>query len=526
MNLTGHRMRFLNSYFKYFLVLLAGQFFSPASAHAITLSGVYLGTCERDIGVIVNVDENKIQLLTLSGIIKSISRFDIIYLAEYPLGNIPIRTVQNPNAKVVTIVNTLLDSDSRELVRGWPIEFSKQSVLFLTTDGDELIISREAINSVEQQAQDMAITLKNATTKIFNYRYPALFRHCETSRKYRSTDNDIFPQQLIGNPLLIKSHLDQLMHGHKLMGNYVANQSFYPIPTIYNNDTQIGIWYNINSRHGASSSRNNSIIPYIISDYSEGPFQFQRRIITGSYIMPYSTHEEPQTLFSYELKADYFHFSGMFDFSTILIGKNYPWKKSELDPHDDRVTEYFHLAAGFDFGGFSSEVALVNYSIGVRNEEYFANDTAFMYRYRLAFKNHIFESDLYFGLGKNRRQDDSNQTAEDDANTNGKEDNTLELTRFNFAINYLDNYRPYYSLIYRKYDYERKNDHAGNGGFSHESTSFTNFFALDYQFTNDITITVYTSEEDNQIIYNSDRGGIGNDRTRHFKYGSSVRLTF
>lgn len=521
-------LRCLSFFSKSAIALLVMLSIGTSNVYGITLNGVYFGTCEREIGVIVNVDESHIQLLTLPGIIKRISRFDIIYLAEYPLGNIPIHSVQNTEAKPVTIINTLVNFKPRELVRGWPIDFSDQSILFLTTDGDEIVISRDDIYSVENAEGSKQIDLTNATKATFYYYYPALFNHCQADRAGLMEDtanNEVYPQQLIGNALLIKSSLDHLMVGHKLINDYKRNQKFYAMPIIYTNDTHIGVWYNYNSRHGASDSRNNSAIPFIISDLSDGPFGFQRRITTGSWLMPYSVHEEPQTLFSYALKADYFHFSVMFDPSVILTGSNFLWKKNELDVYDDRIMEIFHLNFGFDFNRFAMEVALPVYTIGVRNNEHFANDSSAMFRYGLMYRNQFVESSLHFGTGKSNTKEEE-QTNQDEANTKGDIHNKLTTARLNFAVNYLKKLRPTYSLIYRKYVVHRDPDVEDFGAFDYQSSSLTNFISLDYKFDIDITVSGYISNEYNRLVY--DRGVLGTASLskNYYKMGGSIMLTF
>ncbi len=504
-----------------------------AAVDAITLNGVYFGTCDRELGVIINVDAADIQLLTLQGVIKTVSRFDIIYLAEYPLGNIPIHSVQNVDAKPVTLVYTLSDFVARELVRGWPIDFSDQSILFLTSDGDELVIAREDIEAVTTVEDVAPVVMKNAARANYYFHYPALFKHCQAERD-RATkpddDNDVYPQQLIGNPLLIKSSLDQLMAGHQLISAYKRNEKFYAVPIIYGNDTSIGLWYNFNSRHGASGARNNSVIPFIISDSSDGPFGFQRRIVTGSDFMPYSVHEEPQTLFSYALKADYFHFSVMFDPSAILTGANYLWKKKELDSHDDRMMEAFHLTGGFDWGRYALELALPSYIIGVRDGDFFANDSNAMFRYGVSYRNHWVDSSLYYGRGSNSTKDTERDSRasdnSDEANTHGDTRNRLTTARCNVALNYLTRWRPMVSLIYRVYEFHRDPDPDGYGAFDYRSLSLTPVATLGYKYTRDITLSGYVAAEHNHRHYDDPTQAPGSDKATHFKAGGAIMLTF
>lgn len=519
-------------FFWAFLLIL----FGAGTGYGITLNGIYFGTCEREIGTIVHVDEKEIQLLTLPGDIKTISRFDIVYLAEYPLGNIPIQQVNNADATGVIRINTLSKFEPIELVRGWPINFSNRSILFLTTDGDELVVSRSHIYSIDQLKDLKRVELKNAKQVEYQFRYPALFKYCqdqEDDANESKTANEVFPQQLIGNPLLIKSQLDQLMDGYKGIEDYDRNEKFYAVPNIYTNDTQIGLWYNIHSRHGSTGSRTNNLIPFIINDYSGGPFGFQRRIITGSYLVPYSVHEEPQTLFSYALKADYFHFSVMFDPSLILLGPNYMPKVDDLKTHDDRMFETFHLAAGFDLGGFAVEAAIPVYLFGIRNEQYYASGGATGTRIHLSYQNQFFNAGLYYGRGEVSKDavedtDDNGQavSTNETTGTNAADWNRLTMGRFNLSLDYLDDFRPYYSLIYKYLKYHRMPDALNFGEFEYENTMLTNFLAMDYKLPNDIVLTVYLSYEMNDMIYDSQENGPGAAKTNYMKGGGAIRLVF
>ena len=67
------------------LFLLALGTLLPLGVQAVNISSIYFSSCMRENGVIINVDENQIQLLTQEGRIFEIPRYEIIYMAYYPL---------------------------------------------------------------------------------------------------------------------------------------------------------------------------------------------------------------------------------------------------------------------------------------------------------------------------------------------------------------------------------------------------------------------------------------------------------
>ena len=532
----------LNFYSKFdkflkLILIFFGIFCAIEDGYALSLNGIYFGTCQRDVGVILKVNEEQIQFLTLEGKIKHISRFDIIYLADYPIGIIPIQKIINANETEVFKIKTLYNNQSSDLVQGWPVGFSEANVLFFTTEGDELVIERDQIFSLEGITPPKTIEFKHDRKVNFIFEHPAIFSHCNHKENQTSSNNfaKIYPQQLLGDPLLIKKTLDFLMDGRKEIVGYNRDQVFYAVPYIFHNDTTIGLWYNVGSRHGANDRRSNNLVPMLISEVSEGPFSFQRVIVTGVAPMPFSIHEEPQTQFIYHLKAAYFHFSVFFDPSTILLGSNYQWKKDDFETQDDRLAETLHINAGFDFGPFVTEIAIVGMYAGVRNEELFATPELGGLRFGLAYQNRFFKSQLYYmdGLNIQKEIDPSSDTSKSSAivgepvvGEGAAFKTSLRHYRLNIEIDYLKSFRPQYSLIYRKYFFDREPDLLDLGEFQYSSESITNALYITYELINDISLRGYISIEAVSREYESQGRDSESSSKMYQKMGASLALTF
>ena len=70
---------------KSFFLLVFGLVL-PLGLSAVNISSVYFSSCNRENGVIIHVDENRVQMLGLDGAILDIPRYEIIYMSYYPLG--------------------------------------------------------------------------------------------------------------------------------------------------------------------------------------------------------------------------------------------------------------------------------------------------------------------------------------------------------------------------------------------------------------------------------------------------------
>lgn len=323
---------------------------------AINLHALYTASCQREVGIILDVTPRQVFLLNLAGEITPVERYEIIYFATYPLDIVPMSEVKNPSLVPLVEIKTLRQNEMKTLVRGWPVDFSKDKIAFLSLRGSELVIDRSSIWSVEYDREGTSAHFTTRPSNNYEFIHPYAFANCPTSKGPDRRTVKIAPQQLLSDPVAIKRELDRLSLGHKEVRQYERDQQFFPVPEIYGNETSLGIWLSSPSRYGASGNRKNNFTPLLVNDMSGGPFGFQSRFLTGAAPMPFSIHEEVQTLAYYRMKADYFHFQGMVDPSLLLVGSRYSWQSADLDSTDVRANDTAFLEFGFDYGRWAVEI--------------------------------------------------------------------------------------------------------------------------------------------------------------------------
>ena len=529
----------LSSFYNYCLIaifLLGGISFFPATSQAITLNALYFGDCQREVGVILHVGKQQLQLLTLKGTIQSIPRFSIIYLAEYPLSETPIQQINNADQVPLMRVETLFQNEIVELLRGWPIEFSTKSIAFLTTEGKEALVDVQEIWSVSTVVSSKNLHLNPASNSDniwFEHPYP--FQYCNAeSVEERSNARILYPQQLFGEPLLIKEKLDILQNGYKRVKEYEQDQRFYGVPYVYQNKITLGAWLNFGSRYGASRSRENSFFPSLVSGLAEDVFGFQRQIITGSAPMPYSLHEEPQTQLWYHAKASYAHFSLMYDPSRLLIGpETYKWSKQEMASHDDRITEISHFGLGLNYKFYSIDLSAPSLQYAIRSGDHFFRNRMESTRVGLQFHNRFLKTQFYLITAKDEKPPvvitDSDSEAVEEEIRKKDEKEAAFLTKLNtYRLNTTffgwQNVRSSTSLIYRKLDF-RKDPLQGKGQFTYNSTSTTVASYIDMKLKSDLELSFYLAIE----LHNSKYGILALDKEKSsnfVKLGSKIALEF
>ncbi len=410
-----------NLFFSLTVIVLAGLW--PASARAINLHALYTASCQREVGIMLNVTPRQVFLLNLTGKIVPVDRFEIIYFATYPLDIVPMDKVLNPSAVPFTEIKTWQRGEMRQLVRGWPVDFSKDKISFLSLRGSELVIERSSIWSVESDPATSPVEFSSQSKVNYEFIHPYAFASCPVSGSGGGRLVKVPPQQLLSDPVAIKRELDRLMEGHEQVRAYESDQQFYAVPEVYTNETSLGLWISTDSRYGASGNRKNNFTPVLVNEFSSGPFGFQSRFLTGSAPMPFSIHEETQTQTYYRMKADYFHFSGMVDPSLLLVGNKYKWAPSELNAYDVRANDSAFMEFGFDYGYWSLELGLggaANW--GAQSGAQFNRGTVSLPRFGLRYQRatwmfhvfggatssegfvaNIFRANLEFNYGKDQR---------------------------------------------------------------------------------------------------------------------------
>lgn len=481
----------LNLFSKKYIIVLLFFLLLPEMSFAINIYGLYISSCKRELGVILKVEQTKIQLLTLQGELKEIPRHEIIYLTYYSIDSFPDLTIEAGVLGDIVQVDTVQNNEIVKLVEGWPIDFSESDISFLTLDGHEIVISRENIWRIALKKVKQKITFKNNNNINYQFEHPYPFRLCPAADydKNRTKPVTVYPQQMLNDSVQIKVELDRLQESRKRVDKYNVYQQFYAVPQIYKNSTSLGYWFSYGSRYGASKSRNNNLTPILQNEFSSGIFGYQHLLLTGSAPMSYSVHEEVQTQIYYRFKADYFHMGAMLDPNMFLVPwDKYQWKSADLEKLDDAVNPNFALELGLDYGNFTTQWYFETLNTGIRcgNLGYYGQ--AVSNRFSISYQNHFFKTELQydpFSFIKNRYYNAGIQS-EGAAGEEIKLENQVGLFRFNFETSYFKNINIRYSFIYRRikvknsfndFDVEddfTASDELKNQLFKYKSSSFTN----------------------------------------------------
>jgi len=434
-------------------------------AFALNVLGVYRAACDRVMGVVIRVERRDVHLLDLSGQLVKIPRHEIVSLAYYPVPSLPISNLSLGPELPMFRVKSLQDKDIVDLVEGWPVDYSEEKISILGRDGKDLVINRDSIWSLELVDSGTARAIPVATADALDYAHPQASGFCAGGEEQSAGRRQVFPQQFLNDEVVIKRELDRLQEGYDKVEKYSHDQLFYPKPEVYRNETALGLWLSVGSRHGASDRRNN-FTPVLIDELSFGPFGYQHVIMTGSAPNRLLLHEEPQTQVFYAFKAAYFHASVFFDPNVVLVGSKYDWRYTDFRDHraGDRWVEAFLIELGFDLGMFSLQIVPVSVGdIGMGGVAGFKPVSANLWRVGPRFVHRRFQVDVTAG-------------------TNPGEYEHFVYARANLDVPLSDRTSVGWSGIYRSVD---SGEHWGwqtvdylNAAHTYQSTTVVNAFRL------------------------------------------------
>ncbi|MCB0367478.1 MAG: hypothetical protein H6624_02890 [Bdellovibrionaceae bacterium] len=501
----GASLTFVHSCFLGLLGLLVGP-----DAFAINLNSIYTAACQRDVGLIMQVGEQNIQFLSLEGgKVKTVPKHEIIYLAYYPMDVLPMVGVRNPEDLDYYQVQTSNNGSVRELVRGWPIGFTKDKIAFLNPDGQESVVSRRSLFSLKetQLKGSRSFNQKRSYNK-YQFVHPYQFRDCP-SDQFNQGSTKIFPQQVLSHPVMIKRELDEFQSEAQRLKRYNREQKFYPVPEVFGNVTSLGLWHTFGYRHGGSSKRVSNFTPVLTDSYSSDIFDYQHTFVAGSAPIMTSLHEEPQVHSLYSFKASYFHFSAMADPNLILVGRNYEWQDGDFEGADDRWNSVSQIEMGFDFGHWAIQLYLADvYQVGMHNGIELENEAYGLNRFGLSYRTHKFAVEASLGVGKEEDEEGSGVIY------------TTKLSGHRVNVTLFDLWKAdwTYSLILRRLDFE-------SSRFLYSSEASTHAIYVSYPWSRRYRLGGFLSVENHSNDY-SQTGTSDSDSATYVKAGASFSLNF
>lgn len=480
---------FLNYYSKILSLLFVTILSCKISA--MELSGVYLSSCHREVGLIVKADASYIFMFNMKGEVVKLPRYEVIGISSYPIEKFPINNLSFTNAldrysEDINIfsIKTKVDKNIIPLATGWPIRFSKNKISLLSAQGEEISFPRSSIWEINKEQSVRKYEFVSKVTSKYDFLHPTALRKCP-KQEYGQGEQIVVvaPQEFVSSPVAIKQRIDAIIEEQNKLAMYIRSQAFYAVSQVYQNKTTLGLWLIGGTKHAASDNRANNWAPIVENQFSSGPFGYQHIFYTGSNTNQFFIHEEPQTQFFYRFKADYFHLAYFMDPSLILMGKRYRWFENEIGKGEYRANDISFIELGFDFSNYSlllqqsSEI-----QIGYKDRDnVFYDGQLTVPKIGIEFRNHRFAFNFLYGTStENVRSDIITES-------NGDEIGYI-ISEFKFDILRLNYQRELNDIWAFKTSYIRKNFSVEESVTSTTVLSLETEYRLSYKYIINVLI--------------------------------------
>lgn len=504
----------IKSAFFFVIFVILVLFIGIQNARAVVIYGIHLSSCERELGVILHVEPLEITFLTLNGNVKKIKRYEIINVSYYNSSFLPLASTARVDDIPSYIIKTRRGNEIVKLLQGWPVEFTNDKISFISSDGSDILINRDNIWDIAEVAIDSKIEKAKILTNTFQFYPPYQFKECDFNETYPNGKGSklitLYPQQTLSEPITIKKEFDRLYQGYDTIHQYVREKQFYGVPQVYGNLATLGLWLNRGSRYGSSSSRTSNLLPFIVNEKSAGPYSYQHQMITGVAPIPKSTHEEPQSQFTYQFKASYFHLMAMIDPNIILVGNNYSWKQVDFDTNDIKFNDTFGFEFGFDYDAFAIGFRSQTLSYGALYDDYFTYGTSSLGSTNLSYHNHLFKID--FTSGASADAEERKDVIKNNIKSVVTTSFNFKFNRINLDLTLFDKWLYSYSLIQKQSQF----------GTFINANSTTHAVYLNYKYGPRYLLGGFIAAETQNV------NTLNTDSKTHFypKLGASASLKF
>jgi hypothetical protein len=334
--------------------------FVGAEAQALELHSFIDDGCQAKTGVLVRVDDSRVQLITLDGKHASLPVTSVRYLAVH-------KVLENPLERIVVDeqLHTLArdirtGADDASSFVGWPVGFYDQLVIFLDTRGRSHVLEPQDIRRVRQVRTLEAEIRPAAFAKVVLDFPPELFL-CPLPR----AEGGIRPSRVLGDRIKVDDYLAKLRDRYNALDSFEERTRVYPRPVVFDPTTRLGLAY--------FSGNRGELLKYLplYFQWSSGrPYRFQSHTTLGAAVSPWLPIVEPTFSFQSDVKSHFFTASFVAHLLSLPAG-NAAFVDLEqgllpqgTTPAVDELYNYLVLMGG-DYGPFSVSAGVMYRSVRV-----------------------------------------------------------------------------------------------------------------------------------------------------------------
>ncbi|MBF0443723.1 MAG: hypothetical protein HQK54_17580, partial [Oligoflexales bacterium] len=352
----------------FFVILFAGQGFSFEIYRFVDNS------CKSKTGVIVNIDDEKIYLLTVDGRYEALPRKDADYILVYNVINNPIASVDLTGDLKEMLREVYVSNVETPAIIGWPIQFVENLIVFFDLQGKSNLIDQDKLLAIKPSLSTPGKVMKIQNATPMNFSLGNNLSECRENPE----GNTVQPTRMISDKIRVNKFLYGYEKGFSDLKRFQRRTRFYARPFLFDKTTRIGFAITNKEYLQEPSS---PLIPFYIQWSNGRPYSHQSVISVGYKPVEWLPNVEPVFAARSDLKLHFFHASLAGNLIALPAGRSYMVESrmllndffQELGNKDATVLTHFNYLAlsGVDFENYSISLGIFYPLFAVAADGYF-----------------------------------------------------------------------------------------------------------------------------------------------------------
>jgi hypothetical protein len=295
------------------LSLVSIIFALPKAAQAADLYNLITQDCESHPGLILNVSENKVQLLTQAGELEELSKSQVKAILIYKASQRPVHNVKMSERLRAMLKDVYLNDQAHSMITGWPIGFIENLVIFFDTDGKTHLIDLNQIlkfRSSDWSKKTDLLTNKSVDNPVIG----DLPIACNLSIENKK---GILASQILVDLIKVEELFSSLENGFQQIQGFEERTYFYAKPYLFDRKARMGF---INIEPVDQGFQN---FPLYFQSSSGEPYRFQNFWKMGGGFFPESPSVSNPFSYYTEAKSHLFHGVFLGNLGSLSAGSPY-----------------------------------------------------------------------------------------------------------------------------------------------------------------------------------------------------------
>ena len=226
---------------KWFKTLLLITLFlmGGADLYALELYSIVHAGCSRATGLIIDVDEEQIHLLTLKGELLVLEKEGVEHILVFNTLDNPIPQLEMSGPLRDYVREVAVQGDVENDFIGWPIRFMEDLIVFYDTEGKIHLVDVDLIQGFSTPETMGMAPIELKQHKSYRFGFGNNLPECRVAT--RGEGELIQPTRMISDPISISKFIRVYRDGFTQLDRFQKRTSFYARPYLYQEETTVGL---------------------------------------------------------------------------------------------------------------------------------------------------------------------------------------------------------------------------------------------------------------------------------------------